>query len=781
LVFVVVFAPLSAVAVAAPALRVKDASVTERDTGPVAARVVVQLNRRATKPVRVRYATVDGTANASGDYRTTRGLLTFRPGVVRKVISIPIKSDRRYEPTERFSVKLRNPRGARIADGVAAVTIRDNDPKPPSVDEPESVSSATVSLTGASVTGFNAAGQPVGLAVSAPGLDPATAAVLVDGQPLEDDSWTAAVAGVTLPEGLWSGRHELALTGNDLDGRLVQADFVLWFGDSPLVVTVEDTTGAPAAEAAVEISLSDDPEVQASGTTDAQGRLEVSSLPDRSFAVTARTADNRLATAAVTGTAQEVTLVVEGMNPSSPVANNDFSLGLDGWNTGTAPVSLVEHVEGPLPGPALAAKPKARRTPADSVNPFGPAAGDAKAAADFDLQVMTMGEGPQSVSRTFDVAEGTRYVTVRYRFVTSEVPGGWFGSQYNDYFSVSIRSRYAGDMVSASNSMNGLGLGAFDAGGATAWVETKMRVSEDGDSVQFDLSVANVADDLLDSYLVVDLVEEKRLAITGHTLNDIDNTALTYLSASAHAYFGGTTRVHGTLRIEGDSEDELEKVTLEVLEHGAVLASTELTAGLRGTVYRKFGDSETIEVSNVQRLFDIPSGSLGAADQNANGTLSLRIKATSANDSAQADAGQVTKLVHYTGANRYGDRDAADGGDDWAKPNVRALLDGVAGVTWGDMSNMNGGTFAGHNTHRTGNSADGWFAGYNARNAATAQTVIDQLNVHGTRISRVFVTFTPAFQQAIQGVQLDDGRDADDVIRNVAGHTTHFHWEITDQ
>ena len=95
---------------------------------------------------------------------------------------------------------------------------------------------------------------------------------------------------------------------------------------------------------------------------------------------------------------------------------------------------------------------------------------------------------------------------------------------------------------------------------------------------------------------------------------------------------------------------------------------------------------------------------------------------------------------------------------------------------------MNGGPFPPHQLHQTGNSADGWFAGYNLRNAATAATIVGQLNAYGTRITNVFVTFAAgsAFASALVGVQLDDGRMADQVIRNVAGHTTHFHWEVTD-
>ena len=125
--------------------------------------------------------------------------------------------------------------------------------------------------------------------------------------------------------------------------------------------------------------------------------------------------------------------------------------------------------------------------------------------------------------------------------------------------------------------------------------------------------------------------------------------------------------------------------------------------------------------------------------------LSLRVKATSQNgEDAQKDAGVVTKLIRFTGTARYGGRDEAVGGDDWAKPQVASFVNG-AGLTWGDFSNMNGGPFAPHHLHQTGNSADGWFSGYNARNAATAATIIDHLNTYGERITTV------------EGLSPDDG------------------------
>jgi len=99
-------------------------------------------------------------------------------------------------------------------------------------------------------------------------------------------------------------------------------------------------------------------------------------------------------------------------------------------------------------------------------------------------------------------------VTVRYLFFTEEIPGGYFGTKYNDAFSVSIRTQNGGGEASEVNTMNGLGLAAFDASGATAWREVTLPVTSSGDLVQVDVTVANVADEFFDSAVIVDKVTE---------------------------------------------------------------------------------------------------------------------------------------------------------------------------------------------------------------------------------------------------------------------------------
>ncbi len=86
---------------------------------------------------------------------------------------------------------------------------------------------------------------------------------------------------------------------------------------------------------------------------------------------------------------------------------------------------------------------------------------------------------------------------------------------------------------------------------------------------------------------------------------------------------------------------------------------------------------------------------------------------------------------------------------------------------------------------KMGRHLDGWFDGYNARNGATADKMIDYLNDpdYGSHIKTVYVTFSKSggntsFWNAIKDVELDDGRMAKDVILPLSNHDTHFHWTI---
>lgn len=239
----------------------------------------------------------------------------------------------------------------------------------------------------------------------------------------------------------------------------------------------------------------------------------------------ATTADNKLATRPASVFDGLVTMRLMGFKPSSGIDNNDFSQGLAGWEIGSSPVLIVPHTEGGstfLKSTANSSSTKSRiqRTHEtfDTVNRSAKSVNNsilfsAATAPDYDLRLATLGEGQQSISRTFDVEDGVKSVLVRYRFITSEVPGGWYGSEFNDFYNVSVRTRNGGGLVTSGNSMNGMGLSAFDGNGATGWFETEIPVAPGGDTIQFDIAVANVADGFLNSQVIVDGIKKKNLLL----------------------------------------------------------------------------------------------------------------------------------------------------------------------------------------------------------------------------------------------------------------------------
>ena len=110
------------------ALSVADAEVHE---GPGAVLAfAVTLDRAASAAVRVDYATSDGTAQAGSDYTAATGSLTFAPGETARTVSVTVLDDSHDEGSETLTLRLSNPSGAYLADGVATGTIENTDAMP---------------------------------------------------------------------------------------------------------------------------------------------------------------------------------------------------------------------------------------------------------------------------------------------------------------------------------------------------------------------------------------------------------------------------------------------------------------------------------------------------------------------------------------------------------------------------------------------------------------------------------------------------------------------------
>ena len=87
----------------------------------------VSLSRPASRPVRVAYATADGTARAGADYTRTRGTLKFAPGETVKTVRVPVLDDAHDEGEETLTFRLSKASRARLADRVATGTIENTD------------------------------------------------------------------------------------------------------------------------------------------------------------------------------------------------------------------------------------------------------------------------------------------------------------------------------------------------------------------------------------------------------------------------------------------------------------------------------------------------------------------------------------------------------------------------------------------------------------------------------------------------------------------------------
>ena len=117
---------LSATVAGLPALSVADATVEEGPNATLDFRVT--LDRAASGPVTVTYATADQSATAGQDYEATTGTLTFNPGETATTVSVVVLDDAHDDDQETLKVVLSDASGATLADGEAIGTIRNDDP-----------------------------------------------------------------------------------------------------------------------------------------------------------------------------------------------------------------------------------------------------------------------------------------------------------------------------------------------------------------------------------------------------------------------------------------------------------------------------------------------------------------------------------------------------------------------------------------------------------------------------------------------------------------------------
>lgn len=296
------------------------------------------------------------------------------------------------------------------------------------------------------------------------------------------------------------------------------------------------------------------------------------------------------------------------------------------------------------------------------------------------------------------------------------------------------------------------------------------------------------------------------VSITQLSLQDIDATALTYLSSDMHDYFGGHTRVHGTFEVEGPPGEILEQITLSVSENGTEIASAELSASAGLQLPQAFPNNGIITVNTSRLLFELAATELTGVDQTRDGALTLSVVARldSGEESEPYDVDGITKLVAFRPARRYGPPDRNVGGDVWLKPSARRAFERMAHafptIYWGDNANMNGGAFPPHTGggHASGYAADAWQESYSIlrhgglsanllpytpprlvqrwrQREENAASFLLQVLASDPAVAHIYVSPTPDhffFWQAIAAA------NASGKITPYAGHETHFHIDL---
>ena len=309
------------------------------------------------------------------------------------------------------------------------------------------------------------------------------------------------VNDITFSEGL----NRIEFSAKSTEGEDLTLGEDVWAGQHDLVVYLVSETDPFLLESEIQIILSDNLEVTESQTV-LNGEAVFSNLPGRAILIEALGPNDEFGSNAVIGGFSSSVEVEMGGDPfanPSTIDNNDFSQGVSGWDTAPedeGSVTIVDHEQFPGPPNSLLSH---RR-----LNGFWDYFDTSIENEDLCLDTAGIYDDERQVSRALETS-GSSLVHIRYRFQTSEVPGGYFGTQFNDYFRISLRSQSQKSTASETATMNGLGLDAFDyESGATAWRDVWLALDETGDTVAVDIAVANVADSFLDSEVCVDFVEE---------------------------------------------------------------------------------------------------------------------------------------------------------------------------------------------------------------------------------------------------------------------------------
>ncbi len=377
---------------------------------------------------------------------------------------------------------------------------------------------------------------------------------------------------ITGPIALEDGPNTVEFQFLDSNGLRLMLTETIWSGPNELVINLRDEDGAFYTTEPADITVRSVDNREITATQPAEfGQATFTNIPSRTMMVHVVTESGLRGFGAAHGEDGSVDIIIRPDGPISEIDNNDFSLGLEGWIASDPDtISLVPHDETRGPDEdedifenqdegslQISPQSKTYRAALHRQQELARAERDLKtlqltpneAILNRDLRLQTSGEGEQSVARNFRTQIGTTGLTIRYRFITSEIPAEYYGSEYNDTYSVSIKVPRAGLDITEQSSMNDISYEAFDeVTGATDWTYVSLVGDLSETEVYARASVSNVVDDMFDSVVEIDFIEEFSVAVSpalawnetdgGLDLSyDIHGTAPLESEIGIHAFF----------------------------------------------------------------------------------------------------------------------------------------------------------------------------------------------------------------------------------------------------
>lgn len=183
----------------------------------------------------------------------------------------------------------------------------------------------------------------------------------------------------------------LSIFAMDSIGNPLIDSYELHFGAIDMPVRVLGPDGLGAGNVLVSANATIYPGLGQSCVTDASGLCYLTNLPSTTIGLVARIDDNSIAVNGLAATTSQVTLQLMSFEAPSGNVTLDVDDGLSGWTGGAVSQSL-------------------------------------RIKRDTTLTVATNGQPDlQIASGSFPVHASSKTAYIRYKFVTAEVPGGYFG------------------------------------------------------------------------------------------------------------------------------------------------------------------------------------------------------------------------------------------------------------------------------------------------------------------------------------------------------------------